>query len=87
MARPKSDSTVLTIRVPASLGRRLTREARRRRQSRSEVARSILEAELEGGAPDLAAEARRQSLLARRRPSERDAIRFILDVADAELRR
>lgn len=82
MARPKTDSAVLTIRVPVSLDRRLAREARRRRQTRSQVARAILEAELGGTGTDLAAEARRQSLLVRRRPSEREAIRFILDVAD-----
>lgn len=82
MARPKSDSTVLTIRVPAALDRRLAREARRRRQTRSEVARTILEAELNGTGADLAAEARRQSLLVRRRASEREAMQFILDVAD-----
>lgn len=86
MARPKTDSTVLTIRVPASLDRRLAREARRRRLTRSEVARAILEAELGHAGADLAAEARRQSLLVRRRASEREAIRFILDVADAARR-
>jgi mRNA interferase MazF len=43
MARPKTDSTVLTIRVPVSLDRRLAREARRRRLTRSEVARAILD--------------------------------------------
>lgn len=83
MARPKSDSTVLTIRVPVTLDRRLAREARRRRQTRSEVARAILEAELGGEGGDLAAEARRQSLLVRRRRSERDALEFLLHVADA----
>ena len=83
MARAKVDSTVLTIRVPTSLDRRLAREARRRRQTRSEVARSILEAELGAGGADLASEARRQSMLVRRRASEREAIEFILDVADA----
>ena len=83
MARPKTDSTVLTIRVPASLDRRLAREARRRRQTRSEVARSILEAELGAGGADFATEARRQSLLVRRRASEREALAFILDVAHA----
>lgn len=82
MARPKTDSAVLTIRVPASLDRRLAREARRRRQTRSQVARAVLEAALGGGETDLPAEARRQSLLVRRRRSEREALRFILDVAD-----
>lgn len=82
MSRPKTDSTVLTIRVPAALKRRLTREARRRRRTRSEVARAILEAELTSHEPDLATEARRQSLRVRRRPSERDVMAFILNVAD-----
>lgn len=83
MARPKTDSTVLTLRVPASLDRRLAHEARRRRQTRSEVARAILEAELGSGGADLATEARRQSLLVRRRASEREAMEFMLDVADS----
>lgn len=81
MARPPSNSTVLTLRVPAALDRRLAREARRRRQTRSEVARAILEATLGGNEPDLAGEARRQSLLVRRRRSEREALDFILNVA------
>ncbi len=81
MAQTKSDSTVLTIRVPASLDRRLAREARRRRTTRSEVARTILEGGLSDGI-DLAAEARRQSLLVKRRRSERDALAFVLGAAD-----
>jgi hypothetical protein len=83
MPRPKTDSTVLTIRVPAALDRRLSREARRRRQTRSEVVRAILEAQLGGGGSDLIAEARRQSLQVRRRRSEREALDFILHVADS----
>ena len=82
MARPKSDSTVLTIRVPIALEKRLSREARRRRLTRSEVARAALEAGLGGGTPDFAAEARRQSLLASRQRSERDTLDFLLHVAD-----
>jgi hypothetical protein len=85
MARPRTDSTVLTVRVPAALERRLAREAKRRRQTRSEVARSILEAELGAGPSDLAAEAHRQSRLVSRRRSERDTLAFILDVADPAL--
>ena len=41
MARATSDSAVLTIRVPAALEKRLAREARRRRLTRSEVARLV----------------------------------------------
>ena len=82
MARPRTDSTVLTIRVPVSLERRLTREARRRHLTRSEVARGILQTQLGAGEPDLAAEAKRQSLLVRRRRSERDALLFIAAAAD-----
>ena len=81
MARPKSDSTVLTIRVPAALERRLAGEARRRRLTRSEVARAALEAGLGGGA-DFAAEARRQSLMVSKSRSERDVLRFITEIAD-----
>lgn len=82
MARPKSDSAVLTIRVPAALEKRLSREARRRRLTRSEVARAALEAGLRGGPSDLAAEARRQSLLVSRHPSEKDVLDFIQHAAD-----
>jgi hypothetical protein len=82
MARPKTDSTVLTIRVPASLDRRLAREARRHRVTRSEVARTLLGAGLRGGAPAFAAEERRRSLLASRQSSELDTLDFLLHVAD-----
>ncbi len=84
MARPKTDSTVLTIRVPVALERRLVREARRRRVTRSEAARAVLEAGLagRGGAADFAAEARRQSLLVSRHPSEQDVLDFLMHAAD-----
>lgn len=82
MARPRTETAVLTIRVPALLDRRLTREARRRRTTRSEVARVILEAGLGGGEPDLVEQARRQSLLASRRRSARDALTFVTRAAD-----
>ncbi|OLC40117.1 MAG: hypothetical protein AUH43_27160 [Acidobacteria bacterium 13_1_40CM_65_14] len=81
MARPKNESTVLTIRVPAPLDRQLAKEARRRRMTRSEVARSILESGL-GRRVDLASEARRQSRLVSRRRSERDALAFTGAAAD-----
>ena len=82
MARPKTDSAVLTIRVPAALDRRLDREARRRRTTRSDVARAVLEAGLGTGEPDMQADARRQSLLVSRRRSDRDAIQFATRAAD-----
>jgi hypothetical protein len=82
MARPKTDSTVLTVRVPVALETRLAREARRRRQTRSEVARAILEAGLGDDGADFASEARRQSLLASRRRSDRDTLRFMTAIAD-----
>lgn len=83
MARPKHDSAVLTIRVPAALDRQLAREARRRRKTRSQVARAILEAGLgPQAAADPAAEARRQSLLVRRRRSEHETLKFIVETAD-----
>ena len=82
MARPKTNSTVLTIRVSTALDRQLAREARRCRKTRSQVARAILEAGLGSGEPDAAAEARRQSLLVSRRRSEHDALKFIVGAAD-----
>jgi len=82
MARPKTDSTVLTVRVPVALEQRIAREARRRRLTRSEVARAILEEGLGDDGSDLASEARRQSLLASRRRSDRDTLRFMTALAD-----
>jgi len=79
----KPDPTeVLTIRVSRDVARRLTQEARRQRRPRSAVARAILAEGLGGGPEDPLAEARRQSLLVRRRASEREAIQFTTDVAD-----
>jgi hypothetical protein len=76
-------TAVLTIRVPAALGHRLDREARRQRLTRSEAARAILEQALEGRPEDdLAAEARRQSELAARSASEAESLEFIAAVAD-----
>ena len=82
MARPKTDTAVLMVRVPAALEKRIAREARRRGQTRSEVARNILEAGLGAGGADFASEARRQSLLATRRRSDRDVLRFMTAIAD-----
>ena len=83
MARPKTDSTVLTLRVPAKVNRYLAREARRRRQTRSDIARSILQDRVEGSSePDFLAEARRQSVLVSKRRSERDTLAFLDAVAD-----
>ena len=83
MARPKTDSAVLTLRVPASVHRYLTREARRRRQTRSDIARSILQEHADGSTEaDFLAEARRQSLLVSRQRAERDTLAFLDAVAD-----
>lgn len=82
MARPKTDTAVLTVRVPSALEKRIAREARRRGRTRSEVARDILELGLGKGAGDFEAEARRQSLLASRRRSDRDTLHFMTAIAD-----
>ncbi|HYN22228.1 MAG TPA: antitoxin MazE-like protein [Thermoanaerobaculia bacterium] len=74
---------MLTIRIDAELTRSLAREARRRRKTKSEVAREILAAGLGGEAIlDLAQEAQRQSLLVSRRRSEREALEFVEQAAD-----
>ena len=76
---------MLTIRMDPDLTRSLAREARRRRKTKSEVAREILAAGL--GAEDgnlIAQEARRQSLLVSGRPSEREALEFIEQTADTQ---
>jgi predicted transcriptional regulator len=76
-------SDVLTIRIPREISQRLAREARRRRQSRSAVARDLLAESLGDDAErDLQSEARRQSLLVRGRKSEKDALRIVSDFAD-----
>ncbi len=74
---------MLNIRIDAGLTRSLAREARRRRKTKSEVAREILAAGLgEGENTDLAQEARRQSLLVSRRRSERETLELIEQAAD-----
>ena len=81
---PRSDRStdVVTIRVSREMSSRLAHEARRQRRTRSAVARAILAEGLGDEPQDPLAEARRQSLLVRRRASERDAIRLITDLAD-----
>ena len=78
------NSAVLTIRIGADLERSLTREARRRRTSKSEVVREILTAGLGGeeGLSELAEEARSQSLRVSDRHSERQALEFLEHGAD-----
>ncbi len=77
-------STIVTIRVSAGLNRSIERVARKRRRTKSEVVREILEQGLRAGddLPDPAQEARRQSLLVSRRRSERDVLAFISGVGD-----
>lgn len=82
MPSSKTSTAVLTIRVPRALDRRLTAVARRRRQTRSEAARAILEAALSNDTPDPAVEARRQSMLASRQDADRDTVAFLDAVAD-----
>ena len=82
MPKPDASTDVITIRVPRALNQRLKREARRQRRTPSAVARAILAEGLGEVPEDPLAEARRQSLLVRRRASDREAIRFIVDFAD-----
>jgi predicted transcriptional regulator len=84
MSRAAKNSAVLTLRIDADLTRSLAREARRRRKTRSEVAREILAAGLSGagGILELEQEARRQSLLVSRRRSEKETLEFIEQLAD-----
>ena len=76
-------SSVLTLRLTADVARRLGREARRSRRSRSEVARAILEAHLAGPVADPLAEARRQSLLASAQDADRETLDFIEHAGDS----
>ena len=75
-------AAVLTVRLTRDLERRLAREARQSRRSRSEVARAILEAHLAGPVVDPHAEARRQSLLASAQDADRDTLDFIEHAGD-----
>jgi predicted transcriptional regulator len=81
---PRPRSTVVTLRVPEELDRRIAREARRRRRPKGAVVREALQAAFgEAGADDdPAREARRQSLLVSGRASEREALRFVEANAD-----
>jgi hypothetical protein len=83
MPRP-GRSTVVTLRVPPDLDRRIEREARRRRRTKSAVLREALQNAFGEGMPadDPAREARRQSLMVSGRASERDALEFIEHAAD-----
>jgi predicted transcriptional regulator len=76
-------SSVVTLRLPRDLDRRIEHEARRRRRTKSALLRDALERAF-GDLPadDPAREARRQSLLVSGRKSERQAIEFIDAAAD-----
>ena len=79
-------STVLTIRVPADLDRRIARAARKRRSTKSAVLREAI-ASAFGETPkpaDPVRQARRQSVLVGGRASERDTLDFIDRVADGK---
>lgn len=79
----RGSSTVLTLRVPRAVERRIQQEARRRRRSKSAVLRELIEgAFAPQGALDADAEARRQSLLVSGRKSEREALQFVEGAAD-----
>jgi predicted transcriptional regulator len=75
-------SAILTVRLTPEVERKLAREARRSRRSRSEVARAILEAHLAGEVGDPDAEARRQSLLASAQDADRATLEFIEHAGD-----
>jgi hypothetical protein len=83
---PRTKSAVVTIRVPADLDRRIAREARRRRRSKSALVRDALQSAFGDTLPadDPAREARRQSLLVSGRDSEREALEFIEASADQQ---
>jgi hypothetical protein len=84
MSQAEKASAVLTLRIDADLTRSLGREARRRRKTKSEVAREILAAGLSAANVDPAEEARRQSILASGHPSEREVLEFIEHVVDTQ---
>ena len=83
MATPERP-TVLTLRVPPDLDRRIEHHARRTKRSKSAVPREALQLASGGGPPpdDPRREARRKSLLVSGRASERDAIAFVEHATD-----
>ena len=83
MAKVTGGTSVLTVRVSKQVGRRLAQEARRQRRTRSEIARSILEAGLDASAQDDPRhEATRQSALASATAEDAEILAFITDAAD-----
>lgn len=78
-------STVLTVRVPVDLDRRISQAARRRRSSKSALLREAIAIAFGNVEPseDPAREARRQSLLVSGRASEREALEFVEHAADS----
>jgi hypothetical protein len=70
--------------VPFELDRRIEREARRRRRTKSAILRDVLQGAFAAGrAPeDPAREARRQSLLVSGRASEQETLAFLEKAAD-----
>jgi hypothetical protein len=83
MAR-KTASSMLTVRIDPRMARSLAREARKRRTTRSEVAREILANALDHGPNEdrITSEAKRQSILVSRRRSEKESLEFITAAAD-----
>jgi hypothetical protein len=84
MLMPRQRSSVLTLRVPSDLVRRIETQARRRRRTKSAILREALQGAFAGAppVPDPAREARRQSLLVSGRDSEREAVDWVADAAD-----
>lgn len=79
-----SPTTVVTLRLPRDLNRRIEHEARRRRRTKSALLRDALDRAF-GDLPadDPAREARRQSLLVSGRKSEREALDFVETAGDS----
>jgi len=77
-------TTVLTLRVPPDLDRRIAQLARRQKRTKSALLREALQQAFGNEQPpaDPAQEARRQSLLVSGRASERDALAFVEHAAD-----
>jgi metal-responsive CopG/Arc/MetJ family transcriptional regulator len=84
MAARKVRSSLLTLRIDGRMANSLSREARRRSTTRSEVVRSILASALqkENAVDPIAEEARRQSLLVQTLRSEKEALDFTAAAAD-----
>ena len=80
---PTAESQALVVRLSRKTMTRVDRAAKARGLKRSEFVRQVLESSIDAGG-DIAAEARRQSLLVSRSKSEQEYAKFLAAVTSTE---